>query len=97
MAQMEVYKDVFVLSQILSLRVAANTQIELIVTPVKDPIHMDVGAKLYTYMWERSSQDMTALICYYVTHPDWWHCWWPDVPSVCNYYAESMFGFVISP
>ena len=35
---MEVYEDVFVLSPILSLRVAANTQIEFIVTPVKKQI-----------------------------------------------------------
>ena len=35
MAQVEVYQDVFVLSPILSLRVAANTQTEFIVTPVK--------------------------------------------------------------
>ena len=35
MAQIEVYKDVFVLFPILSLRVVANTQIEFIVTPVK--------------------------------------------------------------
>ena len=35
MAQVEVYQDVFVLSPILSLRVAANTQIEFIVTAVK--------------------------------------------------------------
>ena len=38
MAQMEVYKDAFVLSPILSLRVAANTQIESIVTPVKKQV-----------------------------------------------------------
>ena len=52
---------------------------------------------LYTYVGERSSQDMTALVCYYVTHLDWWHSWWPNVPSVCNYHAESMFRLDISP
>ena len=51
---------------------------------------------LYTYVWERSSQDVTALICYYVTHLDWWCSWWPDVPSVWDYYAESMFRLAIS-
>ena len=58
------------------------------ITGTKDPIHV---------RWGQSSQDMTALICYYVTHFDWWCSWWLDVPSVCNYYAESMFRLAVSP
>ena len=60
----------------------------MIIILIKDPLHV---------CWEQSSQDMTALICYYVTHLDWLHSWWPDVPSVCNYYTESMFKLAISP
>ena len=38
MAQVGVYQDVVVISPILSLRVAANTQIKFIVTPAKKQI-----------------------------------------------------------
>ena len=46
---------------------------------------------------EQSSQDMTALVCYYVTHFDWWRSWWLDVCCMHLYYTESMFRLAISP